>query len=136
MNNLNKNKSKDLPSVTAPKDSVRGRIAGNPPRKTKPTEAKARQMEMEAFQINNSVQNVAKNLDEVLLDVKLPEKSEELNVDTMETKTKEILDKMQNGRVKKIYERYQNLWHEYIKKEGVSGGQEYNDVKLVFFLRK
>ena len=129
------NNKKNLPSGTATKDSVRGKMK-NPPRKTKPTKAKARQMEMEAFQINSSVQNAANTLDEVLLDVKLPEKSEELNVDKMETEMKEILDKMQNSQVKKMYTRYQNLWHKYIKEEGVSVENEYNDVKLVGFFQK
>ena len=135
MNNQESRKT-DLPSGTVSEDSVRGRTKGYPPRKTKPTVAKARQMEMEAFQINTNVQNAANNLDEVLLDVKLPKSSEELNVETMEEEMKKILDKMQNGRVKKMYERYQNLWHDYIKKERVSVGQEYNDVKLVGFFQQ
>ena len=129
-----KGQEKDLPSATAPVDSGRRTTQTSGSRNKKPTEARKIQLEEEHLATEESVEAVTETLEQVLINAKLPEKAEKINMDTMEDHCCTAMDSLSVKRVNNMYSRYQEQWKLFVSKKKVK--EEYDDKKLLEFFKQ
>lgn len=134
-----KSNMNNLPSTTITTDDGRQDHNGPEPqrrispRSRKPTSNAKLSKEQEGEKIDSSLAAVSEDVEETLLNSKLPEKEEDICLDVLEARTNTYLYE-KKGKVQKMYQRYQNQWKEFVRKNNVE--KDLDDQALVRFFKE
>ena len=129
-----KDNSKNLPSATTLAGSGRRTTPRSGSRQTKPTEKKNEELEKQNEATEQSIEKVSETLfEDVLLDAKLPNECDEIDLDLMEDHTCEAIGKLSVTKVQGMYARYQLQWQQFVEKKKIKN--EVSDVKLLDFFK-
>ena len=116
--------NKYLPSTTITTDDGRQDLKDPEPqlrcspRARKPTRSAKLHKEQEGEKIDSSLAAVSEDVEETLLNCKLPEKEDDISLDVLEARTNTYLYE-KKGKVQKMYHMYQQQWKDFVRQNEV-----------------